>query len=113
MADIRPPVTRSDIDEIKASQKEILAETRSLADKLLEHATAQKSFEEKITRLDLGIYGDGTADNPGHIAKTNARLYEIERVQGSYSKAVWAIVTPLLGLLGLGIIYMLVQVAVK
>lgn len=106
-------ISRTDIDEIKADLKLVLVEMRAQGEKFIIHVAEQKSLEYSVVKLNNTIYGDGTPSNPGHVAETDKRLRDVERWQGSYSKAVWAIVTPILGLLGLGIIYILLMAAAK
>jgi hypothetical protein len=109
-----PTIRQSDIDEIKADGKAMLAAIHSLSERLATHDARESALETTVQKIDLAVFGDGTKDNPGHIAEANHRISELERVQGSWSKAMWAIFTPILGLFGVGIIILLVMaLAVK
>jgi len=110
----RRTITRSDIDEIKSDGKATYALLQELMKQYTIHDTSQKALEFTVEKINKSYFGDGTSSNPGYVATTDKRLETVERVQGSYSKAIWAIVTPLLGLIAVGLLYLAVAaLAVK
>jgi hypothetical protein len=110
----RRTISREDIAEIKSDGKLTLGLARSIAMDLAVHNTKQLNLEAKVEKLDLVIFGAGTGDDPGYIAranmaaeKLNARIDAVVSTQNSYSRVMWIIITPLLGTLGVGIFYLI------
>jgi hypothetical protein len=111
----RQEAYRADIEKIRKDGELILGLVRTIMTELAVHNTKQLHLEAQVERLDRVIFGDGTGDNPGYIAraniateKSNARIDTVVSTQESYSRVIWTVVTPILSLLGVGVIILLV-----
>lgn len=103
---LRPNQQQQQNSDLNFTIAELASAVRDLREELRVHAAEHRPLEETLKHIERTVYGEKRGQNGGLVTDVQT----IKNILTSLERVLWIVVTPILTAIGVGIVYIVVNV---